>query len=98
MKEFCRTIQIKGLYNACVLQAYPNPVSHVVNVNVSLTEPETIHAYVYNMMNVLVKEKHQAGYTGSNTVSIDVNSLTAGIYTIKFIYGNKTCTTKFQKF
>ena len=97
-KEFCRTINIRQIYNACVLQAYPNPVSNIVNVNINLTEPEMIHAYVYNMMNVMVREKHQPGFIGTNTVSIDVNSLTAGIYTIKFIYGNKTCTTKFQKF
>jgi PKD repeat protein len=98
VKEYCSTIHIKEVYNACVLQAYPNPVSSVVNVVVNLTEPETIHAYVYNMMNIQVKEKHQAGFTGNNIVSIDVNSLPAGIYTIKFVYGNKTCTTKFQKF
>ena len=97
IKEFCRTIHIEHVANVCELQAFPNPTSGLINVNVSLNQPETIHAYVYNSLNVLVKEKHQQGNTGNNLVSINVNDLAAGLYTIKLIYGNKTCYARFQK-
>lgn len=97
IKEYCSIIHITQVANICELQAFPNPASSVVNVNVTLTQPEMIHAYVYNSQNMLVKEKHQQGNTGLNLVSIAVNDLPAGLYSIKLIYGNKTCFARFQK-
>ena len=60
------------------LQAFPNPASTTVNVNVYLTQPEIIHAYVYNSLNVLVLDKQQPGHTGNNLVSLDVHNLAGG--------------------
>ncbi len=99
VKEYCSNIHITQVSNttACQLQAYPNPANSIVNVNVQLSAPEMIHAYVYNSLNILVKEKHQQGVTGNNVVSIEVGSLVPGWYTIKLIYGNKTCYARFQK-
>jgi hypothetical protein len=97
VKEYCTVIRIEHVSNVCLLQAYPNPASTMVNVNVYLPQPEMIHAYVYNSLNVLVKQKQQQGYTGNNVVSINVNDLPHGLYTIKLIYGNKTCYARFEK-
>ncbi len=97
VKEVCKTIHIAQVANACVLQAYPNPTSTQVNVNIALTQPEMIHAYVYNSQNVLVRDKHQQGVSGNNIVTIPVNDLPAGLYHIKFIYGNHVCYATFQK-
>jgi hypothetical protein len=69
----------------------------VINVNVSLTQPEMIHAYVYNTLNVQVRDKSQQGSTGNNVVSINVNDLVPGLYTIRVVYGNRTCYAKFNK-
>jgi hypothetical protein len=81
----------------CVLQAYPNPATSLINVNVALTQPEMIHVYIYNTLNVLVKDKHQQGNTGNNVVSILIADLVPGMYNMKIVYGNKTCTARFQK-
>ncbi len=98
VKEYCSVIRIEHvLNNACLLQAYPNPATTVVNVNVQLSLPGVIDAYVYNAMNVLVKEKHQAGVAGNNIVSININDLTAGLYTMKVKYGGKICYARFTK-
>ncbi len=97
IKEFCRIIHIEHIANLCELQAYPNPTSTLINVNVTLTQAEMINAYVYNNLNVLVREKHQQGVTGNNLVTITVNDLAAGLYTIKLIYGDRTCYARFQK-
>ena len=97
VKEYCTVIRIEHVTNACLLQAYPNPASGFVNVNVYLTQPEMIHAYVYNSLNVLVRDKHQQGYTGNNIVNINLSGLAAGQYTIKLVYGNKTCYARFEK-
>ena len=81
----------------CTLTAYPNPAVSTVNVNVVLTQPDMINAYMYNSLNVQVMEKHQQGVTGNNLVTFGVAGLMPGLYTIKFIYGNHICYTQFQK-
>ena len=98
VKEYCSVIRIEQVLNsACLLQAYPNPATAVVNVNVLLSLPGAIDAYVYNSMNVLVKEKHLAGVAGNNIVSININDLAAGLYTMKIKYGGKICYARFTK-
>lgn len=98
VKEYCSIIRIEPVQsNVCELQAFPNPTSSVVNVNVFLPTAEMIHTYIYNSANVLVKEKHQQGVTGSNLVTVPVQDLVAGLYNMKIIYGNKICYARFQK-
>lgn len=96
-KEYCDVVRINEIPVNCTLQAYPNPAQNVVNVNVSLNQPEMIHAYVYNSLNMLVKEKHQQGYTGNNVVNINTEHLVPGMYTIRLIHGNRICYAQFQK-
>lgn len=97
IKEFCSYIYIEQASNACELPAFPNPASVAVNVNLALTQPETIHAYVYNSLNVLVMDKVQQGFTGNNLVTLDIHNLAAGQYSIKLVYGNRVCYARFQK-
>jgi len=97
VKEYCSVIHIEQMANVCLLQAYPNPASTVINVAVQLTQPEMIHAYVYNNLNVLVRDKHQQGVIGNNILTININDLVPGLYTIKVIYGGKTCYARFNK-
>ena len=97
IKEYCNYVHIEHVVPLCTLQAYPNPASSSVSVNVSLTAPTMINVYVYNTLNVLVKEKHQAGVAGNNVVTLSIGDLVAGFYTMKVIYGNYNCTSYFQK-
>ena len=98
IKEYCQVIHIERLISTvCELQAYPNPTSNLINVNVFLAQQGMIDAYVYNTMNVLVKEKHLQGVAGNNLVTINVNDLAPGLYTIKVKYGGKICYARFNK-
>jgi PKD repeat protein len=97
VKEYCNIIRIENIAPLCILQVFPNPATNLINVAVQLTQPETIHAYVYNALNVLVKEKNQQGVTGNNFVAININDLVPGLYSIKVIYGGKTCYARFSK-
>ena len=97
VKEYCQVIHIEHVSNVCQLQAYPNPASSIVNVNVPLIVPETINAYVFNALNVLVAQKTQAGVVGNNVVSINISALVSGVYTIKIVHGAQYCTSLFQK-
>jgi Secretion system C-terminal sorting domain len=98
VKEFCQVIRIERVVNSvCELQAFPNPASNLINVTILLAQPGMIDAYVYNTMNVQVREKHQQGVSGNNLVSINVNDLVAGLYTIKVKYGDRVCYARFNK-
>ncbi|MES2430004.1 MAG: PKD domain-containing protein [Bacteroidota bacterium] len=97
VKEYCSIVNVERIADLCELQAYPNPVNSQVSINVEQSTNETIHAYIYNSLNILMGEKHQAGYTGANIVSMYTANLPAGFYTIKIIYGNKICFARFQK-
>jgi PKD repeat protein len=97
VKEYCSVIKIEKVAPVCMLQVFPNPASTSINVAVQLTQPEIIHAYVYNSTNILVKEKQLQGVTGNNMVTININDLVSGLYTIKVVYGSKTCYARFTK-
>jgi PKD repeat protein len=97
VKEYCNYIRIEQVSNACELQAFPNPASSAVNVNVYLTQAEMIHAYIYNSQNILVLDKNQQGFSGNNMVTINISNLAAGQYTIRLVYGNRVCYARFAK-
>jgi hypothetical protein len=97
IKEYCNYVRIEQVSSVCELQAFPNPANVTVNVNLTLTQPEMIHAYVYNSLNVLLLQQDQQGNTGNNLVTLNISSLAAGQYTIRLIYGNNVCYARFQK-
>ena len=97
VKEYCSNIHIEHTATQCTLQAYPNPASSQVSVNVTLSAAVMINVYVYNTMNVLVKEKHQPGVAGNNVVTLSIGDLPSGYYTMKVIYDNHICYSAFQK-
>jgi PKD repeat protein len=97
VKEYCNYVRIEQVSNVCELQAFPNPTSALINVNLYLTQPEMIHAAVYNNLNVVVLQQSQQGNTGNNLVTLNVGNLIAGQYTIRLVYGNRVCYARFQK-
>jgi PKD repeat protein len=97
VKEYCNYIRIEQVSNICELQAFPNPATAVVNVNLFLTQPEMINASVYNNLNVVVLQQNQQGNTGNNLITLNIGNLVAGQYTIRLVYGNRVCYARFQK-
>ncbi|HEV8081287.1 MAG TPA: PKD domain-containing protein [Chitinophagaceae bacterium] len=97
VKEYCEVIHILSPNAACTLTAYPNPASNQVSVNVQMEKSEMIHVYIFNTLNILVKQKDQPGTLGNNTVATSIEMLLPGWYTIKVMYGTKVCYSKFQK-
>jgi hypothetical protein len=97
VKEYCNYIRIEQVSNICELQAFPNPATGVVNVNLFLTQPEMINASVYNNLNVVVLQQNQQGNTGNNLITLNIGNLVAGQYTIRLVYGNRVCYARFQK-
>ena len=101
VKESCDTIRIDTLVagpNPCFLQVYPNPTSSQINISLSLNQPDVIHVYVYNYMNMQVQETHVPGSAGWNTIGMYVGNLMPGYYFIRVVYGNSTCFARFFKY
>jgi PKD repeat protein len=100
VKEICKTIHIAQNLpgtNVCTLQAFPNPASTVINTIVTLAQPQIINATIYNTTNAIVAQTQQQGVVGLNTISVNIASLPAGMYTIRVLYGGQVCYAPFIK-
>ena len=97
VKEYCDTLSVGSTPNVCLLTAFPNPAHSQVSVYVSLTQPRLINAYLYNSQFVQVGSISQWGNTGANLVTFNIGALPAGFYTIKIMYGDRICYTRFSK-
>ncbi len=100
LKEYCSDIHVAQnmpFTTSCNLQLYPNPATNYVNANITLAQPQVLYAYVYNSLNVLVAQKQQQGFVGTNVVSMPTGSLPAGFYSYRLVHGNDVCTASFIK-
>ena len=97
VKEYCSVINIPSPYNECNLTAYPNPAHNQVTVSLQLAQPVMMHLYIYNSVNNLLHHKEQQGNIGNNNITVNIESLLPGWYTIKVISGNRVCYIRFQK-
>ena len=97
VKEYCEVIYISQVNSACTLRSYPNPTHNTISVNVVETVPEMIHVYIYNSLNILVAQKEQQGNIGDNIVTVNVENLLPGTYTMRVVHGNHICYSQFQK-
>jgi len=67
------------------LMVYPNPSKGKVNVDLNLNRQGEIRIIVYNNTGVPVKEFSQAGESGYNKATFDVNGWVSGAYFVKVI-------------
>jgi PKD repeat protein len=100
IKEYCDVVSISSTAtpSQCILLPYPNPAHNQVSVNLQLQQPELITASVYSIQNILLLQHTQQGFTGNNLVTINIQNLVPGYYTIRLVYGNQVCYARFQKF
>jgi len=98
-KTHCREIRIQStvLPTQCVLQAYPNPAHQQVSVNVQLDQPGPVYISVYNGQQILMQRITTQGVTGNNLLTVNVQQLPVGFYTMRIVYGNRVCYARFQK-
>ncbi len=73
---------------------YPNPAQGHVTVSVDLIQSSKVQIDVMNTLGQLVKSSKADGQTGANSIDIDVNSLTSGIYLLQIKVGNSHTTKK----
>lgn len=100
VKELCKTIHITQqmpFTTTCNLQVTPNPATTYANVSITLAQPTMLYGYVYNSMNMLVAQKVQQGFVGTNTVSVFTGNLPSGMYRLRLVHGNDVCNANFVR-
>ncbi|MES2849772.1 MAG: PKD domain-containing protein [Bacteroidota bacterium] len=99
IKENCDWIRINSttVPTQCVLNSYPNPAHSIVTFNVHLDQAGVIAATVLNMQGVTLMQYTQTGFTGNNPVTLNIQNLAPGFYTVRIMYGGRVCYTRFQK-
>ncbi len=81
---------------ANAVSIYPNPVKNILNVNVSKIRDTKVSITITDILgNSVFYSNEVSGYGYSK--SIDINSLTAGVYTVKVAYDGEVNTSRIVK-
>ena len=93
----CNPFQGSGTRSAASLvSVYPNPAKNELNVNVSKIRDTKVSITVMDILgNTVFFSTEVSGY--GYTKSIDINTLTAGVYTVKVAYDNEVNTSRIVK-
>lgn len=77
---------------------YPNPVSKTLYMRFTSAAPEQFSIVCYDLMGRMVLEERFNGTNGENQISIEAGGLSAGLYVVRVISGNKPIfSAKFVK-
>ncbi len=76
------------------LGVYPNPAQDMLHVDLSLKTDANYSIQMTNMLGQVVLEQSADLVQGNNTVDLDVNSLTPGVYVVAVKSGQSAVTTK----
>ncbi|MEO6452694.1 MAG: T9SS type A sorting domain-containing protein, partial [Ginsengibacter sp.] len=91
-----KTPSNKASHDAVSIRLVPNPVINILNIytpEIQKNKPATLS--VLSVSGVIMKTKQIRSLTGP--IQLDVSSLVKGIYTIRFISGDKILYKKFVK-
>ncbi|MBL0357763.1 MAG: PKD domain-containing protein [Chitinophagaceae bacterium] len=99
VKEYCHVVRINrtNVPSQCILHSYPNPAHSQVSVHVQLAQPGLITASVFSSQSILLMQHTQQGIAGNNLVTLNIQNLAPGFYTVRIMYGGRVCYTRFQK-
>ena len=82
--------------NKFMSTSYPNPVNSVLNVNFNSFKNAQTFIEIYDMQGRLIQSVDKGIMeAGSQTVVIDVNALSKGVYFYKVVNGTDVSTNKF---
>ncbi|MEO7960719.1 MAG: T9SS type A sorting domain-containing protein [Ginsengibacter sp.] len=82
------------LVEKLTMKLNPNPVQHTLNISIAGAVSELFEISVLSASGVMMKSLHSIN---SNKISLNVSSLTQGIYIIKIISGDKVMYKQFLK-
>lgn len=90
-------VSVAEVSNIQNLKLYPNPANDILNISLTSEAFTNSTISVYNSVGELVKNESANFNSGSNTVSIDIQTLNNGLYFIEIADANKKQNFKFIK-
>lgn len=82
--SYSRVVIVKNDNNTITMQAFPNPVSNTLQLQVSSKQDETVPLIINDMNGKIVMQQQVRIQKGTNTISISVLQLSAGMYNINY--------------
>ncbi len=78
-------------------KVYPNPTTDKIILEYELLKPNKVYAEIYDINGKMMDYTSEEGFTGKNTLDLDLSKLKSGIYIFSFTKDDKTYTKKFIK-
>jgi len=75
---------------------YPNPAQNQVNIDLNMDQNENVEISIINMLGQTLINKQFGNISGANTLNIELNDLSQGIYLVKVKIGDKVYTKPLQ--
>ena len=75
--------------DAIIKSVYPNPANDQLNIDLNITEEESIHVSVVNTLGKTLISRNYSTTIGLNNLKLDFNNISEGLYFVKIIVGDK---------
>ncbi len=75
---------------------YPNPAQDRVNIDLNMDKTELVEVSILNTLGQIVVNKQFGNISGANTLNLDLNNLSQGMYFVKIRIGDKIYTKPLQ--
>lgn len=76
------------------IEAFPNPASDLVNVNVTLNSNELVKVSMMNLLGETVSSQSRSMNAGSNNIQFSTYNLDPGVYLITVSTAESKATTR----
>ncbi len=88
---------VSAMYNPgkLLLKVYPNPAVNTVSVDLFIPSKGYAELQVYNLAGLMVSAKKERTVQGVNSISMDTEGLSPGLYIVKIRHGNSTADARF---
>ncbi len=90
-------VGIEKEQSATVSGIYPNPVSDVFTLTINAPETRSVDIFVTDLLGKNVKQFAEGVQQGTNTLEVEVEDLSEGVYFITIFDGKSTSSTRFVK-
>jgi len=78
------------------MQVYPNPTSDKLNITFFLSETENVTTVLYDQQGRIINSINHGSFNGNNTININTEGLSSGIYFVRLIAGEQQQSQKFS--
>jgi hypothetical protein len=79
-----------------ITAVYPNPAQDQVNINLNMEQTENVSVRIFNTLGQVVYNKNYGTMSGANTLNIQLDNLSEGVYFVKIVVGDKMYTKPLQ--